>query len=128
MNKTIKKLLKIVGGTLAAVVILLGAALVALNNKSLQKKILDDVVEELRKKLDTKVEIDSISINMFNLDINLYGIKIDDRQQREMLRVEKISANLVLMKLLQNKIVIEQAELVGAKALLLKPAKEEPAN
>ena len=128
MNKTIKKLLKIVGGTLAAVVILLGAALVALNNKSLQKKILDDVVEELRKKLDTKVEIDSISINMFNLDLNLYGIKIDDRQQREMLRVEKISANLVLMKLLQKKIVIEQAELVGAKALLLKPSKEEPAN
>ena len=128
MNKTIKKLLKIVGGILAVVVILLGAALVALNNKSLQKKILDDVVEELRKKLDTKVEIDSISINMFNLDLNLYGIKIDDRQQREMLRVEKISANLVLMKLLQNKIVIEQAELVGAKALLLKPSKEEPAN
>lgn len=128
MNKTIKKLLKIVGGTLAVVVALLGATLVALNNKSLQKKLLDDVVEELRKKLDTKVEIDSISINMFNLDINLYGIKIDDRQQREMLRVEKISADLVLMKLLQQKIVIEQAELVGAKALLLKPSKEEPAN
>ena len=128
MNKTIKKLLKIVGGTLAVVIILLGATLVALNNKSIQKKILDDVVEELRKKLDTKVEIDSISINMFNLDLNLYGIKIDDRQQREMLKVEKISANLVLMKLLQNKIVIEQAELVGAKALLLKPSKEEPAN
>ena len=128
MNKSIKKLLKIVGGTLAVVVALLGATLVALNNKSLQKKLLDDVVEELRKKLDTKVEIDSISINMFNLDINLYGIKIDDRQQREMLRVEKISADLVLMKLLQQKIVIEQAELVGAKALLLKPSKEEPAN
>ena len=128
MNKTIKKLLKIVGGTLAVVVALLGATLVALNNKSLQKKLLDDVVEELRKKLDTKVEIDSISINMFNLDINLFGIKIDDRQQREMLRVEKISADLVLMKLLQQKIVIEQAELVGAKALLLKPSKEEPAN
>ena len=128
MNKTIQKLLKIVGGTLAVVIILLGATLVALNNKSLQQKLLNDVVEELRKKLDTKVEIDSISINMFNLDLNLYGIKIDDRQQREMLRVEKISANLVLMKLLQQKIVIEQAELIGAKALLLKPSKEEPAN
>ena len=128
MNKIIKKILKIVGGTLAVVVALLGAALIALNNKSLQKKVLDDIVQELRLKLDTKVEIDSISINMFNLDINLYGIKIDDRQQREMLRVEKISADLVLMKLLQQKIVIEQAELVGAKALLLKPSKEEPAN
>ena len=128
MNKIIKKILKIVGGTLAVVVALLGAALIALNNKSLQKKVLDDIVQELRLKLDTKVEIDSISVNMFNLDLNLYGIKIDDRQQREMLRVEKVSANLVLMKLLQKKIVIEQAELIGAKALLLKPSKEEPAN
>ena len=94
----------------------------------MQKKIQEKAVELLSQKLETEVEIDSISINMFNLDINLYGIKIDDLQQREMLRVEKISADLVLMKLLQQKIVIEQAELVGAKALLLKPSKEEPAN
>ena len=106
MNKIIKKILKIVGGTLAVVVALLGAALIALNNKSLQKKVLDDIVQELRLKLDTKVEIDSISVNMFNLDLNLYGIKIDDRQQREMLRVEKVSANLVLMKLLQKEKII----------------------
>ena len=66
MNKTIKKLLKIVGGILAAVVILLGAALVVLNNKSFQQKVLEMAVEELQKKLETRVEIDSISINMFN--------------------------------------------------------------
>ena len=128
MNKTIKKLLKIVGGILAAVVILLGAALVVLNNKSFQQKVLEMAVEELQKKLETRVKIDSISINMFNLDVNLYGIMIEDREKREMLKVQKIAADIELLKLLQNKIVIEKAELIGAEALLLKPSKEEPAN
>jgi hypothetical protein len=128
MNKWIKRLLKIVGGFAVGAAVLLGGAALLLNTDSVQNKLLKIATEELRMKLDTRVEIDSISINIFNLDLNLYGIKIDDRQQREMLRVEKISANLVLMKLLQQKIVIEQAKLVGAKALLLKPSKEEPAN
>lgn len=128
MNKWIKRLLKIVGGFTIGAAVLLGGAALLLNTDSVQNKLLKIATEELRMKLDTRVEIDSISINIFNLDLNLYGIKIDDRQQREMLRVEKISANLVLMKLLQQKIVIEQAKLVGAKALLLKPSKEEPAN
>jgi hypothetical protein len=128
MNKTIKKLLKIVGGILAVVVILLGAALVVLNNKSFQQKVLEMAVEELQKKLETRVKIDSISINMFNLDVNLYGIMIEDREKREMLKVQKIAADIELLKLLQNKIVIEKAELIGAEALLLKPSKEEPAN
>ena len=128
MNKWIKRLLKIVGGFAVGAAVLLGGAALLLNTDSVQNKLLKIATEELRMKLDTRVEIDSISINIFNLDLNLYGIKIDDRQQREMLRVEKISANLVLMKLLQQKIVIEQAKLIGAKALLLKPSKEEPAN
>ena len=51
MNKTIKKLLKIVGGILAVVVILLGAALVVLNNKSFQQKVLEMAVEELQNYL-----------------------------------------------------------------------------
>ena len=106
MNKTIKKLLKIVGGILAVVVILLGAALVVLNNKSFQQKVLEMAVEELQKKLETRVVIDSISINMFNLDVNLYGIMIEDREKREMLKVQKIAADIELLKLLQNKIVM----------------------
>ena len=113
---------------MAVVIILLGAALVVLNNKSFQQKVLEMAVEELQKKLETRVKIDSISINMFNLDVNLYGIMIEDREKREMLKVQKIAADIELLKLLQNKIVIEKAELIGAEALLLKPSKEEPAN
>ena len=107
MNKTIKRILKICGGVVAVVIILLVAAIVTINNKSFQKKILNIAVEELRQKLETHVDIDSISINTFTQDISLYGIEIEDREKRQMLRIEKIAVDLELLRLLQNKIVIE---------------------
>ena len=128
MNKTVRRIIKIAGGTAVVVVILLGAAFITISNKSVQKKLLNKVVEQLSQKLETHVAIDSISISVFFQDISLYDIRIDDREGREMLKVEKISVDLELMRLLQRKIVIEQAELVSAQALLLKPSKEEPAN
>ena len=128
MNKTVRKITRIAGGAVAVVVILLGATFMTFSNKSVQKKLLKKAVEQLSQKLETHVEIDNISINVFSLDISLYDIRIDDREGREMLKVEKISVDLELMRLLQRKIVIEQAELVSAQALLLKPSKEEPAN
>ena len=128
MNKTIRRITKIAGGVAAVVVILLGATFITFSNKSVQKKLLNKAVEQLSQKLETHVEIDSISISVFSQDISLYNIRIDDREGREMLKVKKISVNLELMRLLRRQIVIEQAELVSAKALLLKPSKEEPAN
>ena len=128
MNKIVRRTLKITGGLAAFIIVLASAAVITLHNKSVQKKILNKAVEALQQKLDTHVSIDSISINAFTQDIALFGIEIEDREQREMLKVEKISVDLKLISLLQNKIVIEEAELVGAKALLLKPSKDEPAN
>ena len=128
MNKTVRRITKIVGGAAAVVVILLGATFMTVSNKSVQKKLLNKAVELLRQKLETHVEIDSISISVFSQDISLYDIRIDDREGREMLKVEKISVDLELLHLLQRQIVIEQAELVSAQALLLKPSKDEPAN
>lgn len=128
MKKTVRKITRIAGGAVAVVVILLGATFMTFSNKSVQKKLLKKAVEQLSQKLETHVEIDSISISAFSQDISLYDIRIDDREGREMLKVGKISVDLELMCLLQRKIVIEQAELVSAHALLLKPSKEEPAN
>lgn len=128
MNKTITRILKIIGGTVAVIVIMLGILVVTFNNKSVQKKLLNKSIELLSQKLNTHVEIDSISINAFNLEISLFGIKIEDRNKREMLRIAEVSADVDLMRLLQKKIVIEKAGIEGAHALLLKPSKDEEAN
>ena len=121
MNKTIRRILKWGGGLVAVVIVLLVAALVTLNNATVQKKLLGMAVEQLRLKLDTKVEIDSLSINVFTQDISLFNIRVDDRKQREMLRIGRVTVDLELLKLLQRKIVIEEAAVEGVSALLLKP-------
>ena len=128
MNKWLRRILKTTGGIAVGAVVLLGGATLLLNTESVQKKIQEKAVELLSQKLETKVEIDSISISALTQEISLYGIKIEDREEREMLKVGKISVNLELIRLLQHKIVIEKAEIAHAKALLLKPSKEEPAN
>ena len=128
MNKWLRRLLKTTGGIAVGAVVLLGGATLLLNTESVQKKIQEKAVELLSQKLETEVEIDSISISALTQEISLYGIEIEDREEREMLKVGKISVNLELIRLLQRKIVIEKAEIAHAKALLLKPSKEEPAN
>ena len=128
MNKWVKRILQTVVGIAVGAVVLLGGGALLLNTETVQSKLLKRATEELSKKLDTRVEIDSISINAFTQEISLFRIRIEDRDKREMLKVERISVDLELWKLLQRKIVVEWAEMVSAKALLLKPSKEEPAN
>lgn len=128
MNKWLRRILKTTGGIAVGAVVLLSGATLLLNTESVQKKIQEKAVELLSQKLETEVEIDSISISALTQEISLYGIEIEDREEREMLKVGKISVNLELIRLLQHKIVIEKAEIAHAKALLLKPSKEEPAN
>ena len=128
MNTWVRRILKIVGGTAVGAVVLIGGATLLLNTESVQNKLLNKAVELLSQKLETHVEIDSISFNVFTQDISLFKIKIEDREKREMLKVKKVTVELELLRLLQNKIVIKHAEMESAKALLLKPSKEEPAN
>ena len=128
MNKWLRRILKTTGAIAVGAVVLLGGATLLLNTESVQNKILKKAVALLSQKLETEVEIDSISISALTQEISLYGIEIEDREEREMLKVGKISVNLELIRLLQHKIVIEKAEIAHAKALLLKPSKEEPAN
>ena len=106
-------------GILAAVivVILLGAALV-FNSSSFQKKMLDYSTEALADRLQTKVKIDSVSINLLTFDANLLGVDIEDREQRKMLQVGRLSV---------NHIQISSVELDGVKARLYKP-KDGEAN
>ena len=128
MNTILKRILKIALGTVLAVTILLTGAFATLNSATVQKKLLDKAVAQLRAKLETRVTIDSLSINVLTQDITLYGIEIEDREERQMLMIERIGVDIELWRLLQHKIVIEQAEAEGVKAMLLKPSKEEAAN
>ncbi|MBR0262835.1 MAG: hypothetical protein IJQ60_03015 [Prevotella sp.] len=117
--------LKIIGGVVAAiVVILLGAALI-FNTSSFQNKIMSYSTELLAERLETKVNVDSVSINFLTFDVNLWGVDIEDREQRKMLQTERLSVNLDIWGILSNHIKISSAELDGVKARLYKPEEGE---
>ena len=62
MKRYVLLTLKILGGLMALLIVLLVAAAIILNTNSVQQKLLRYSTNLLREKLQTKVEIDSISV------------------------------------------------------------------
>jgi hypothetical protein len=75
----------------------------------------------LQDKLETRVKIDSVSVNFTKFDVNLWGVDIEDRQQRKMLLTDRIAVKLDVNKLLHKKIEIESAWIDGLSAELYNP-------
>ncbi len=102
------------------VILLVGAALLLLNSRPIQSRAMAEVRMLLTEKLDTQIEIDSVSIDFFKQAILVTGLKVDDRQGRKMLELERLSADFGIWNLLKHKISIESAEIRGLKAQLYK--------
>lgn len=121
MKRYLVLALKIVGGFVAVIGVILVVAAFLLNTSSVQNKALGYATEQLREKLQTKVKIDSININFLTFDVNLMGLDVEDRQQRKMLQADKLSVKLDLWKLMARKLEIESAEINGVRARLYQP-------
>ena len=73
------------GIILVVMVLLIAICTVLLNSKSVHNRIVREATSLLSKKLGTRVDIDSASVDIVSHDINLYGLVVDDQQQRKML-------------------------------------------
>ena len=118
--------LKILGGLLAVVIVLLLAATLVLNSHSFQQKMLAHATELLEEKLQTKVSIDSININFLKFNVGLYGLDVEDREHRQMLQVERLAVNLDFWGMVSDHFKVTYARLEGVKARLYKPQEGEP--
>ena len=127
MKKILLLSLKIVGGLLATVVVLLLVLGVLLNTNSFQNKLLRYSTQMLSEKLNTEVKIDSVSIGFFSNDVRLKGVSIDDLEHRKMLQMERLTVSMEMLALLNKEVKITSAHVVGLSAELYKP-KEGPAN
>ena len=125
MKRFVIRGLKILGGLLVAVIVLLLAATLVFNSNSFQKKMLGHATELLEEKLQTKVSIDSININLFKFNVGLYGVDIEDREHRQMLQVERLAVNLDWWGILRDHVKVTYARLEGVKARLYKPKEGE---
>ena len=125
MKRFVIRGLKILGGLLVAVIVLLLAATLVFNSSSFQKKMLDHATELLEEKLQTKVSIDSININFLKFNVGLYGLDVEDREHRQMLHVERLAVNLDCWGILRDHVKVTYARLEGVKARLYKQKGEE---
>ena len=129
IKKIILNTLKIAIGLVVFFVLAVVTSVWLINKPSTQDKVLKYATEMLAEKLNTKVEIDSIRIGFFREDIQLYGLRVDDQQQRRMLELQSLSAEFrILPIILHQEVNLEEINVKGLHAYLYKPSPDEPAN
>ena len=119
---------KVLGGLFAFCIALIAGTVLLLNTDAFQNKLLKYATQMLSEKLQTHVEIDSISVGLFSQDVNLYGLDVEDLQHRKMLQLDRLSVDLKLMALLHNEVCIKDATIDGVRAQLYKPRRDSAAN
>ena len=120
--------LKVLGGLIASLMVLIVGTVFLLNTDAFQNKLLKHAIGLLSDKLQTRVEIDSVSIGLFSQDIYLYGLDVEDLQHRKMLQLNRLSVNVKWLPLLRNEVRITDASIDGVKAQLYKPRPDSAAN
>ena len=126
MKRLLLLILQILGGVFALLLLVLAGLAVVANSPSIQKKVLHKANEMLSERLGTKTSIDSVYIDVLRQDLRLYGVGIDDRQQRKLFEMEQMVVDLDLTKLLADKIEVERARIAGLRANLIDNPGEEP--
>lgn len=109
-------ILKVFGGLTAFCLSMVAGAVFLLNTDAFQNKLLHRATRLLSEKLQTRVEIDSISIGLFSQDVNLYGLDVEDLQQRKMLQLDHLSVSVSLWPLLRREVCITNAAVDGVRA------------
>lgn len=127
MKRIIILTLKILGGLVALVVVLLVAVFLYINSSAGQQRLLRFATDMLQDKLETKVQIDSVSVNFGTLDVNLIGLDVEDRQQRPLLQTDRIAVSIDKKKLLTHRVEVESAHIDGLRAQVHTP-KDSAAN
>lgn len=122
------RILKILCGVALSCVALVVGAVFLLNSSIFQDNMLRRATMLLSDRLQTRVHIDSISVGLFSQDVRLYGLDIEDRQQRQMLRLDTLSVDMDLWRLLHNEVCVTEASVRGVSALLLKDSTDSVAN
>ena len=110
---------------LAALLII---ALILINTGKFQSWLKDNAQEYLTETLGTRVEFESVGINVFGGDVRLAGLEVEDLQQRKMLVMDALEVHADLLPLLRKRVSISSVEVRGLNANLFKERPDTAAN
>lgn len=128
MKKTLKRLLKWVGGTLLGIVLLLVVAVLLLNTSMVQGRLVEEAVGVLKEKLQTEVKVGKFQVRLIGQDVRLEDVEIEDQQHRKMFILKELGVELDLRRLLDREIRITDAKVKGLEAHLYKDSTDTVAN
>ena len=118
IGKLLKWTIRIACVLVGLIVLLLVAGFFVVNSTSFQQKLLQRTTSLLEDKLQTNIQIDSVSIDLWTLDAELYRLCVEDRQQRKMLQMDYLKADVDIWPLLNRKLRISEAKVKGLHAEL----------
>ena len=132
MKPVVKKILKrsarVACWMLGSVLVLMVVSFALLNTHAVQNWLKDMAVEMLSKKLQTSVVVDDVSVKFFSHDVKLHGLHIKDQQNRKMLDVESVAADVGLLGLLSGEVRVTDVQLAGIEAHIYKSGSDSVAN
>ena len=128
MRKIVLRILLVLGGIFAFLLILLIVGAFLLNTPSFQNKLIHRSTQLLAEQLGTDVSVDSVSVDFVSQYIKLRDVIVEDLQDREMLHLEELDVKIAFLPLLRHSIKVSSAKISGLRAELYKPSDDEPAN
>ena len=128
MKRIVVRILVVLGILVTIFFVVAITAGILLNTPSVQNKLLSRATQLLSEKLQTRVAIDSIHIGFFSDKIRFYGMEVEDLQQRKMLQIDRLAAEISMMSLLHREINIKEINVRGMKAQLFKTSLDSAAN
>ncbi|MBQ7742836.1 MAG: translocation/assembly module TamB [Bacteroidaceae bacterium] len=94
---------------------------------SVKERLAREVATTLSDKLGTRVEVGSVSVDLFNT-ATIDTLLIYDQQGRELLRVDRAIGTVELLPLLRSKVNVTSLRVLGAKASLYRDTPTSQGN
>lgn len=115
MNKSIKKIGKFTGITIASILVLVVGAILSLQIPSVQNFVKDKLVSYLEEKIHTNVDLQKVYIDFPN-QIVIENLFIEGKDVDTLLYVNKLNVGINLPKLIKSTADITDIQLNGIKA------------
>lgn len=127
MNKYVRKSLKIVLWVVASIIMLVVLLAISLNIPAVQNFVKNKAINYLKNKTHTEVSLESIKIALPK-DVVLNKFYMEDKKGDTLLYAQKLSVDISLLKLLSNKVEINNIELEKMRANVTRIAPDTTFN
>lgn len=127
LKKYLIKAIKIIGWIALSIIALLALVSLAIQIPFVQRKIVQEGVSFLKKKIGTEVRLEHVSLS-FPKQIVLSGIYLEDKSGDTLLYAGKISINTDLWGLARNRIQLNDVHLEKISAFIVRSARDSTFN